>query len=630
MLLACLSTGPAYGARPASDYASGPPGDWEVLVDLYDDTTDADELALENKLGRSMLMNSVHAEDERFFVIRAFSLADRARIIRELSIDPRVEHVEPNARVSLIHPIQATEPDGRPRSLQEIRQWRADPHHRAHSQTSLLPARDGPLDRVVHWVAGGDDPRREEQWGLTAVGAESAWGWGADGSGVVVAVIDTGVTASAGRRFAPVEDLDGVKFVSGYDFVNDDENPDDGHGHGTHVAGTIAQATDNGKGVAGLAPGARIMPIKVLSDEGYGSTADIADAIRFAADEGAQVINMSLGGGGHSAVLADAVKYAHDKGVFVACAAGNSGTPTVEYPAAYPGAFAVSSVGPTGELAFYSSHGKQIQLAAPGGDTRSGGQAGGVLQNTVDRERPQRRDFYAAWQGTSMATPHVAGAAALVISAGVEGPERVAEVLREAALKLPPEAQAGVNRYGAGVLDAAEAVRVARSQAHGGLGQSIVGLLALVGLIAGRKRFGLPKLGVAGVALLLALSSSGYVLGFLGAGALPGGALVMGSPVSWLPYAPWQSALLPLLAIGLGLQVKRSRGALLALALGWAIALGGAGFGMTTDLHWMPGFASGWDRAWLLINAAICGGLAGLLVTYTRREQAETPQAPAE
>src|SRR5690606_11854912 len=118
------------------------------------------------------------------------------------------------------------------------------------------------------------------------------------------------------------------------------------HGHGTHSAGTIAQSTHNGKGVIGLAWRCKVMPLKVLSAQGWGTTSDIADAIRFAADNGAHVLSLSLGGGGYSKVMRDAVAYAHAKGCTVVCAAGNANRPKVEYPAAYPGALAISSVGP--------------------------------------------------------------------------------------------------------------------------------------------------------------------------------------------------------------------------------------------------------------------------------------------
>src|SRR5262249_34896260 len=153
--------------------------------------------------------------------------------------------------------------------------------------------------------------------------------------GVVVAVIDTGVSH--------VEDLAQTEFVPGWNFVINDDNSDDDHGHGTHVAGTIAQSTHNGIGVAGGAFPPPTMPVKALSAPCSGTVAGIADAVRFAADHGAKVINMSLGGAMNSQVLARAVKYAHDHGVTVVCAAGNDGRGRVSFPAANPGAIAVAA-----------------------------------------------------------------------------------------------------------------------------------------------------------------------------------------------------------------------------------------------------------------------------------------------
>ena len=170
------------------------------------------------------------------------------------------------------------------------------------------------------------------QWHLRQIGMPAAWKQG-NGKGAVVAVIDTGVTK--------VGDLADTKFVPGYNFVANNANADDDHGHGTHVAGTIAESTNNGIGVAGVAYGASIMPLKVLSARGSGSMGGIAQAIRWAADHGANVINMSLGGPFAVSTLASAVKYAHGKGVVVVAAAGNDGRGKVGYPARYPGVIAV-------------------------------------------------------------------------------------------------------------------------------------------------------------------------------------------------------------------------------------------------------------------------------------------------
>ena len=160
-------------------------------------------------------------------------------------------------------------------------------------------------------------PEYSKQWNFRNINVEQAWDE-TKGAGITVAVIDTGVSQ--------VPDLKTTKFVKGYDFVNNKDDASDDNGHGTHVAGTIAQSTNNGYGVAGIAYEASIMPLKVLSGSGGGTIADIAESIKFAADNGASVINMSLGGGGASNMLEEAIKYAHSKGVTIIAAAGNEGS----------------------------------------------------------------------------------------------------------------------------------------------------------------------------------------------------------------------------------------------------------------------------------------------------------------
>ncbi|MBL8919200.1 MAG: peptidase S8 [Myxococcaceae bacterium] len=300
-----------------------------------------------------------------------------------------------------------------------------------------------------------NDPAYEKQWNLRMINMPKAWDR-VKGKGVVVAVLDTGVAYEDHDDFIRVPDLKGTKFVEGYDFVNKDRHANDDHGHGTHVAGTIAQATNNGEGVAGVAFEAAVMPVKVLDHFGGGTSANIADAIRWAADHGANVINMSLGGGGRSLVMEKAVEYARKKGVVVVCAAGNGGRGIVEYPAAYPGSVAVAAVGPGGTRAPYSSWGKELDVAAPGGDKLQGEEAG-IIQNTIDREDVSR-SVYASYQGTSMATPHVAGVAALLFAAGAKNPDQVEKALFASA--HPPKGATGwTDQYGHGVIDAEAALK---------------------------------------------------------------------------------------------------------------------------------------------------------------------------
>jgi serine protease len=277
-----------------------------------------------------------------------------------------------------------------------------------------------------------NDPLFDRQWNFEMVGLRQAWDV-SRGKGVTVAVIDTGIAFEDRGEFRALPDLKGARFAPGYDFVNDDEHANDDHGHGSHVAGTIAQRTDNGEGVAGIAFEATLMPLKVLDANGMGNSVDIAEAIRWATDHGARVLNLSLGGGAYSQIMSDAVAYAAGKGALVVCAAGNAGRPKVEYPAAYPGALAVSAVGPSGKLAGYSSFGPEVALAAPGGDIRASGVVEhGILQNTIKPEAVGE-SHYAYFQGTSMAAPHVAGVAALLFAAGASDARAVRQALLQGA-----------------------------------------------------------------------------------------------------------------------------------------------------------------------------------------------------
>jgi len=291
-----------------------------------------------------------------------------------------------------------------------------------------------------------NDPDYSKQWNLRSINVEAAWD-NSKGAGTVVAVIDTGITQ--------VPDLADTPMVKGYDFVNDRETATDDYGHGTHVAGTIAQSTNNEYGVAGIAYQASLMPIKVLDQDGGGTIADIAEAIRFAADQQADVINLSLGGIGESQVMQEAIAYAHSKGVVLVAAAGNANQNSAAYPARYPQVIGVAALDAAGQKAPYSNFGAGVDISAPGGATREG-EAGGILQNTIDPETGA--PIFAAYQGTSMATPHVAGVAALIKSVGVEDPEQVTAMLLESARPVKDD---GLNHFGAGHLDAAAAVKLA-------------------------------------------------------------------------------------------------------------------------------------------------------------------------
>jgi serine protease len=302
----------------------------------------------------------------------------------------------------------------------------------------LLPPQE---DEASPSLTGPNDQYYSKQWNLHKIGVEGAWSQ-TKGSGITVAVIDTGITR--------VRDLYETKFVKGYDFVNDREEAKDDNGHGTHVAGTIAQATNNKYGVAGIAYEANLMPLKVLSSYGGGTVADIAEAIKFAADQGADVINMSLGGGGESQLMKQAIEYAHRKGVAIVAAAGNENANGSSYPARYPHVIGVSAFGPDGERAPYSNFGGGVDISAPGGSD-----AGKILQETIDENG---EGVFLGLQGTSMASPHVAGVTALIKAAGIKEPDEILKVLKQSARVIQDD---GLNYYGAGQLNAEAAVKLA-------------------------------------------------------------------------------------------------------------------------------------------------------------------------
>ncbi len=287
-----------------------------------------------------------------------------------------------------------------------------------------------------------NDPEYSQQWNLRSINVEKAWEEN-KGEGITVAVIDTGVSQ--------VPDLKETKFVKGYDFVNDKIDASDDNGHGTHVAGTIAQSTNNNYGVAGIAYKASIMPLKVLDNYGGGTIANIAEAIKFAADNKADVINMSLGGGGDTHLLAEAINYAHQKGVVIVAAAGNENENSASYPARYPNVISVAAIDSAGEKAPYSNYGAGVDISAPGGS-----ESGKILQETIDPETG--KPVFLGFQGTSMAAPHVAGVAALLKAEKITDPTEVLEILKQSSLQVKEDP---FNYFGAGKLDAGAALKLA-------------------------------------------------------------------------------------------------------------------------------------------------------------------------
>jgi subtilisin family serine protease len=249
-----------------------------------------------------------------------------------------------------------------------------------------------------------NDPYFGDQWNLRRVGAPAAWDITLGSYSLVVAVIDSGVD-STHPEFAG-------RLARGYDYVNDDDVPNDDYGHGTHVTGILAAAANNATGVAGLAPNIKILPLKVLDANGYGTYANIATAIRRAVDSSAQVINLSLGGTYDSADIRNAINRAVERNVLVVAAAGNCALPVGQcsyqvnpdfYPAAYPGVVAVSASDRYDQRTPYSGYKPYVMLAAPGGVAEDQ-----VWSTTVGG--------YAFNYGTSMATPLVSAAVALALT----------------------------------------------------------------------------------------------------------------------------------------------------------------------------------------------------------------------
>lgn len=295
----------------------------------------------------------------------------------------------------------------------------------------------------LHIYSVPNDPMYPKQWGLKRIGSESVWQRSC-GSGVTVSVIDTGVTLSDSTEHSPMTDLSKNTVIEGYNFVDDSTDAYDYHGHGSHVAGTIAQNTNNSLGASGLAYCAKILPVKVLSDSGSGTNEDVAEGIRWAADHGADVINLSLGGPEHSDLIDLAIQHAILKNVVVVVAAGNDGEEVYGSPADIKNVVVVSAIDNTDTIADFSNHGPLISIGAPGVN---------ILQETVDRKTHKGTSFQ-EFSGTSMASPHVAAAAAILKSKGVHSQQMVKNYLFQGAdKKNDPE------KYGAGILNIHQSLR---------------------------------------------------------------------------------------------------------------------------------------------------------------------------
>lgn len=347
--------------------------------------------------------------DPAVVVNQASGPPERVVVVRERGDRPVVE----------VRPARS-----RAAAVAEVARAQADPSVRAVEM-------DQPASLLNHPPAGtSEDPYRGQQWALDVLRAEAGRTLsGAESA--VVAVLDTGVRGGH-------EDLKGA-VLKGRSFLSGEDGSDgwnDGNGHGTHVAGTVAARTGNGIGVASLSEGAHVLPVRVLDDRGEGRVSDVAEGLQWAVDAGADIANLSLGTPYDSSVLRTVVAYAQSSGVLVVAAAGNErleGDPTI-YPAAHPGVLAVGATNSKDQAAAFSSTGRHLGVVAPGVHILSTAPAG-----------------YEAWSGTSMAAPHVSAAAAQLMATYPRmSADDVAALVRHTALDLGAPCRDEI--YGAGRL----------------------------------------------------------------------------------------------------------------------------------------------------------------------------------
>lgn len=559
------------GIMLASNIASAKEYDNQIAVDLKDNISDQAKQAFFNKFMKRYKQSKFYAsdleKDTKISVMLIPNKINKAEVIADLSDEPEIENVEPVYEYS------------------------------------------------ISWTPNDSD--YSEQWSFRTLKMESAWDY-TRGSGVTVAVLDTGVACEDYDGFHKLSDLQQTKCVSGWNFVTGDNHAYDDHGHGSHVAGTIAQSTNNGLGLAGIAHKARIMPVKVLSGSGSGTTLDIADGIRWASDNGAHVINMSLGGGGYSQILADSIVHARKNGTVVIAAAGNNAG-AVNYPAAYDGVIAVSATDSKNALAEFSCFGPEIDIGAPGVNIKQQTVCDGGLNNC---------EQFVAWNGTSMATPHVAGVAAMIMSLGVTNVDKVEEMIKQSATGANNPAA-----FGAGILNANSAVKKTTYE----LGMSrlfyfsmLTMLLAFVtskvrknsivnkryilsGILSGVGLFVLPTITSAfGWSWLLSKPFADMDLILLGAGVHK--------------FLPLTTFILPLLFTSLTWHMPKLRMVSAGMSVGLASYLIST---LMNNFVTMP-LSDSIFKVWMVLNVALLSGIAYINLKETKEDSFDINLSPED
>lgn len=303
-----------------------------------------------------------------------------------------------------------------------------------------------------------NDTYYSEQWNLSKINTPEAWDYDSDSnpyggdSSVKIAVLDTGVSYENYETYVQAPDLANTNFVSGYDFVNNDNHANDDNGHGTNITEIIAASTNNAKGIAGIAFNVSIMPVKVMDGNGEGSIIHVASGIEWAVNHGADIINMSIGTGEeefYSETLYDAVKYAQNNEVILLSSTGNDGVNRIYYPAAYPEVIAIGASNSSNTLASFSNYGQGIDLVAPGTN---------ILAEYCNNNCSDHNLVSAS--GTSQAVPHISAAAGLLFSYGSSS-NQIKALLTSSTQDLG--ASGYDTSYGYGLLDIEAALALAQS-----------------------------------------------------------------------------------------------------------------------------------------------------------------------